>query len=135
MPENTEETPEEGAEEETEKEPADTEKMGAFLSPEGILMMGLAILIDMAGLFSLVLIWLFGVGFIISTIFDVAGLVLIGGWMLLRSGQITATKGAKKAFGKLLKRGGLSFIGESIPIFGDIAPCWTLAVYFELKNT
>jgi len=29
---------------------------------------------------------------------------------------------------------GLSFLGELIPFFGDVAPCWTLAVYFELQS-
>jgi hypothetical protein len=67
-------------------------------------------------------------------IIDIIGLFVIGGWMLSRSGQIIGTKGAKKAGGKIFKRLGLSFFGELIPYFGGIAPCWILAVYFELKS-
>lgn len=109
-------------------------EMGALFSPEGVIMMFLAILIDTAGLFCLVLTAVFGIGQIISPVVDIIGMVLIGGWMLFRYGQMTGTKGAKKAGGKLLKRFGLSFLGELIPIFGDVAPCWTLAVYFTLKS-
>jgi len=139
MPEETEE------QEETEESPEEVSEpaseRGALFSPEGVIMMLLAILIDIAGLFCLVLdlvlslFGIFGIGTAISSVLDVLGLILIGGWMLFRYGQMTGTKGAKKAGGKLLKRLGLSFLGELIPIFGDVAPCWTLAVYFTLKSS
>ena len=138
------ETPEEGTpeeenlEEEIEKSPeeaSETGGLGALFSPEGIIMMLLAGLIDTIGLFCLALTLVFGIGQAISPILDTIGLILIGGWMLSRYGRMTGTKGAKKAGGKLLKRFGLSFLGELIPIFGDVAPCWTLAVYFTLKSS
>ena len=134
------ETPEEGTpEEETTESPEDVSEpvseMGALFSPEGAIMMLLAILIDTAGLICLILTIVFGIGQVISLAMDIIGMVLIGGWMLFRYGQMTGTKGAKKAVGKLLKRFGLSFLGELIPIFGDVAPCWTLAVYFTLKSS
>ena len=134
------ETPEEGTpEEETAESPEDVSEpaseMGALFSPEGVIMMLLAILIDTAGLICLILTAIFGIGQVISLVVDIIGMVLIGGWMLSRYGRMTGTKGAKKAGGKLLKRFGLSFLDELIPIFGDVAPCWTLAVYFTLKSS
>lgn len=133
MPEETEEQEETEESPEEVSEPA-SEEMGALFSPEGIIMMLLAILIDTAGLICLILTAIFGIGQIISLVVDIIGMVLIGGWMLSRYGRMTGTKGAKKAGGKLLKRFGLSFLGELIPIFGDVAPCWILAVYFTLKS-
>lgn len=134
MPEETE-----AKEEETEESPEEVSEpaseSGALFSPEGAIMMLLAILIDTAGLICLILTLIFGIGQAISVAVDIIGMVLIGGWMLFRYGQMTGTKGAKKVGGKLLKRFGLSFLGELIPIFGDVAPCWILAVYFTLKSS
>ena len=104
----------------------------SILSPAGIIMLIAAVLIDLAGL----IILCFGVDDL--GILDVLGLVFIGGLMFIQSGEITGTKGAKKALkktgGKVLKRIGLSFLGEVIPYFGGLAPCWTLAVYFHFRN-
>jgi len=104
----------------------------AILSPIGIIMLIFAILLDLAGLI-LLCFALDDLG-----ILDVLGLIFIGGLMFMSSGDVTATKGAekvlKKTGGKVLKRVGLSFVGELIPYFGGVAPCWTLAVYFHFKN-
>lgn len=129
LEEQSDET-DESSEESTEKEVSEiaTEKMGNFFSPEAVIMMLLAIILDLTG-FIILCFGLDDVG-----ILDVIGLILIGGWMLSRSGQITVTKGAKKAGGKIFKRLGISFVGELIPYFGNVAPCWTLAVYFQLKS-
>ena len=99
---------------------------GSFTSPEGILMLCVAVILDLVGLILFCLCWL---GIDDYGILDVIGLVIIGGWMFIRSGS------KKGAIGKkLAKRLGLAFFGELIPFFGGIAPCWTLAVYFELKS-
>jgi len=121
-------------EEEAKEAPKTAEaKIGALLTPEGILMMFLAIVIDLVGLVLFILSF-FGIGIILSGISDILGLLFIGSWMFARSGNITATKGAKKLGQKFFKRLGASFLGELIPFFGDVAPCWTLAVYFELRS-
>ena len=108
------------------------ENKSSILSPAGIIMLIVAVLIDLAGL----IILCFGLDDL--GILDVLGLVFIGGLMFVQSGEITSTKGTKKALkkagGKVLKRVGLSFLGELIPYFGGIAPCWILAVYFHFKN-
>ena len=108
-----------------------------LLSPEALLVLTLAVILDLVGLILFFLSFI-GIGIPLSFILDIIGLVLIGSWMFFRTGHITTTKKAekiiKKGGRKLLKRLGLAFLGEIIPFFGDIAPCWTLAVYFELKN-
>lgn len=130
MPEESEEI-EENQDEEEELEPETTETdlpLTSFFSPEGIIMMIVAFFIDLAGFIVLIF------GFDDYGILDVIGLFIIGGWMLFRSGTIVTTKKARKIGVRFLKRLGLSFLGESIPYVGSIAPCWILAVYFELKN-
>ena len=108
-----------------------------FLSPEALLMIGLALIFDGIGLILFIL-SLFGIGIPFSWILDLIGLITIGFWMFFRTGHITTTKGAqkliKKSGKKLLKRLGLATLIEIIPFVGDIAFCWTLAVYFEIKN-
>lgn len=129
------ETGEEGTELEAEGgEAEEAEGAGNFFSPEGTIMLSLAVLMDLAGLFLLFLTAVFGIGQFLSPILDVFALIFIGGWMLFRSGQIASTKGAKKVLGKILKRLGLSFLVESIPLLGDTAPSWTIAVIRTLKN-
>ncbi|MDD2732046.1 MAG: hypothetical protein PHI53_02505 [Candidatus Pacebacteria bacterium] len=98
--------------------------MSNFISPEAVVMLLAAVLLDTIGFLFLFLSFL-GVGIPLSFIPDLIGLIFIGGWMFLRSGA------RQKRIGKRL---GLAFLGEIIPFFGDIAPCWTLAVFFELKN-
>lgn len=99
----------------------------AFLSPEGVLMMTIAIILDLVGLMMLILSFV-GVGIPFSFILDAIGIIFIGGWVLFfRSGKGVITKGAAK-------RLGLGTLGELIPFVGDLLPCWTLIVYFELKS-
>lgn len=112
-------------------------KIGAFLSPEAFAMFFVAGMLDIVGLIVFVL-SLFGIGIPVSFVLDFIGITIIGSWMFFRTGHVTITRKAgktiKKTQKKILKRLGLSFLGELIPFFGDIAFCWTLAVYFELKN-
>ncbi len=133
------------AEEPTGEEPTEKEeieaieikRMGALFSPEAVVMFLAAGMLDLAGLIILILNF-FGVGLAISFIPDIIGLVFLGSWMYFRTGHVTISRSAgktiRKSGRKILKRLGLSFAGELIPFFGDLAFCWTLAVYFELKN-
>lgn len=132
------------SEEPTSEEPTEEEieaigikRMGAFFSPEALVMFMIAGSLDLAGLVIFIL-SLFGVGIAISFIPDIIGLVFLGSLMYFRTGHVTISRSAgktiRKSGRKIFKRLGLSFVGELIPFFGDIAFCWTLAVYFELKN-
>ena len=114
------------------------ERIGNFLSLYGILMFSMALALDLVGLI-LIILDVLGIGIALSFIPDVIGLIFIGGLMFLSpSGGVVVTKGThkltKKIGKKIAKKLGLGFLGELIPIFGDIMPCWTLAVYFHLKG-
>ncbi len=109
-----------------------------LMGPEGIIMMGVAITLDVAG----IAITCFGLDDL--GILDIFGMIIICGWMLFR-GQgklhITTTKGTQQQaenFIKKLFRGKTSkfvtpIVGELIPYVGAL-PCWTLAVFFEVTE-
>ncbi|GAI16802.1 unnamed protein product, partial [marine sediment metagenome] len=125
--------------EETKKAPKTVEEqVASFTSPEALVMLSTAIILDLIGLFVFILDFFFGIGLLFSFVPDAIGLIFIGGWMFSRTGRVTVTRKAQKTIRKtgkkLFKRLGLAFLGELIPFFGDVAFCWTLAVYFELKN-
>ncbi len=111
------------------------------LSPEGAIMFPIAIILDVIG-FVFFFLSLVGIGIPLSFLLDIAGLLTIGAWMYFRSGSVTVPKRTKKAGKKMakkinktaLKRIGWVFFRELIPFFGDIAPCWTIAVYRELTK-
>ena len=113
------------------------EETANFFNPIAIIMFLIAGMLDMVGLILFILSF-FGIGIPLSYIPDIIGLVLLGPLMYLSTGKITVTQGAqkviKKPVGKVLKRLGLAFLGELIPFFGDIASCWTLAVYLHFKK-
>ncbi len=123
-----------------EELPGDVEisKTGSLSSPEGIMMMFAAGILDLAGLFLLCF------GLDDFGIIDIAGIFLIGGWMYSRSGTISmperAQKRARGWLRKLFRGKGkwkrylTPFIGEIVPYLGGIAFCWTLAVYYELTD-
>lgn len=118
--------------EETATEETATGK-GSLFTLEGILMLSIAVVLDLIGLVLFILSF-FGVGIPPSFILDIAGLATIGTWTLIRSGKVGATRRTVGMFRKSLGRLGLGFLGELIPFFGDIAFCWTLVVYLELKS-
>jgi len=107
---------------------------GSLTSPEAVLMLTTAGILDCIGLIFFILSFVFGIGIPLSWILDIIGLIILGTWMYWRSGSVTVTKGTKKIISKTSKRLGLAFLGELIPFFGDVAFCWTLAVYLELKK-
>ena len=122
---------------EEEIETIEIKKMGAFFSPEALIIFMVAGFLDLIGLILLILDFI-GIGLALSFIPDIIGIIIIGGWMYFRSGHITISRKAGKTVKttgrKVLKRLGLAFLGELIPVFGDVAFCWLLVVYFELKN-
>jgi len=105
---------------------------GAFFSPEAIVMLFVAVILDLIGL-ALVI-------FALDDFFitDIAGLFIIGGWMFLRVGHVTTArkirKKGKKMGRRVFKRLDLASLIEMIPWVGGLVPAWTLAVYFEIKN-
>jgi len=110
----------------------EVEVTGILFSPEALLMLSFAIIIDLIGFalfcFALDDFW----------ILDIIGLFIIGTWMIFRTGHVTTgrkiRKTGKKMGKKIFKRSGLAFLIEITPWLGGLIPAWTLAVYFELKN-
>lgn len=109
---------------------------GALFSPEGILMMGLAVGLDLVGFVELIPV----AGSILSYVPDILGLLIIGGWQIFRSQTISAPGRAGARAGQVAQKAKklkwlrpLLIVGEFIPIVGTL-PCWTIAVWFELKG-
>lgn len=129
------EAQESDSQEETEEtgEMEDTGGLGSFFSPEAIIMMPLAILLDLIGLILVI--------FALDDFFitDIIGITIIGSWTFFRSQQVQMTQRAQQRIGKAAKQARrlkwlrpLMIIGEFIPYVG-VLPCWTVLVYFELK--
>lgn len=128
--------PEAAQSEKPEQETGEDQKQGAIFSPEGILMLLLAVMVDLSGLIEFIPV----LGTVLSWGADIFGLIFIGGWMFFRSqsvavtGRATARAGKMAGWAKRMKwLRPLCFIGEFIPVVG-ILPLWTLVVYFELKQ-
>lgn len=99
---------------------------GNLTSPEGILMLCVAGLLDAIGFgFFLVGTW-FGIDD--YGILDVLGMIIIGGWMFTRSGSLNS-----EIIKKGLKRFGIASLVELVPFLGGIAPSWIILVWKELK--
>ncbi len=138
------EEPEEEIEEpkeELEEEPEEVEtKIGALTSPEGVLMLSIAIILDSISLICVILILLFGIGLVLAKIVYFVGLFLILGWAFIRGGSIpTPQKGKLKQkmmnyFGEFLKRHWKKKVAGLIPAIGDALPQWTWIVYSELTK-
>jgi len=107
--------------------------MSIFLSPEGVIMMLAASLLDLVG-FLLFILDFVGIGIPLSFIPDIIGILIIGGWIFLRTGRMGVTKEAAKISQKVSVKLGLTTLGELIPFFGDLAPCWVLLVFNVLKE-
>jgi len=110
-----------------------------FLTPIGISMIILAILVDVSE-FLIELIPF--VGQIVSVFIDIFAVLFIGGWMLIRSKSISlpkrtsakiskATRSLRKF--KWFKLANIIF--ELTPIVSSFAPCWVIAVITELLTT
>ena len=107
-----------------------------LLSPEGLVMMSVAVVIDLIGLIIVC------VGLDDFGITDIIGMIFIGSWMFFRSGAMPErktpskkSKGAgKTAERNVLKRFGLTGLAELIPYLGAL-PWWTIMVYKELTES
>lgn len=110
--------------------------MKNLFSPEGIIMLIFAGILDVLGLCE-ILFLLIGrmnilsgvtvIGEIISSVTDIIGLVVIGGWSIIRGGGNLRALRKRRTGLKL----GLSFLGEAIPFVG-VLPFWTIYVYSAL---
>lgn len=105
----------------------------SFFSPEAVLMITIAIIVDLVGLLEFIPV----AGSVISLISDIFGIIFFGAWMFFRSQRIEITGRAAARVGRLARSlrwlRPLCFIGELIP-FAGILPLWTLLVYFELQS-
>jgi hypothetical protein len=112
--------------ERTEESVLDFSSIGAVISPEGVIMLPIAVIID-------VLDFLIGSLFIL----DIVAILTIGVWIYFHSQQLAVTKGAAARLSKWARRlrwlRPVMIILEFIPIVGML-PLWTLLVYFELKQ-
>ena len=110
-----------------------------LISPEGCMILFIAVILDLIGLFLFVLSF-FIAGIPLSWLLDIAGMVIIGGWLLVRTGRIKKRGGKnnaeiiKKITKKTGKRFGIAFLIELVPFLGDISPSWTVLVFLELRN-
>lgn len=97
-------------------------------SPEGIMMMLIAIALDAPSIILLV----FGLDDFF--ILDIVAVITIGLWFFLRSFSVEATDEMTK-LGRRIRtlRFFLSLFGELIPYIGAL-PLWTLFTYLELKS-
>lgn len=101
---------------------------GNLTGPEGILLLCVAGLLDAIGFIFFLFFWL---GIDDYGILDIIGTVIIGGWLLIRTGS---SKGTQDIAKKTLKRFGFTFAIELIPFLGGISPSWTILVWKELKG-
>jgi hypothetical protein len=124
-------------------------KMGVFFSPEALIMLPIAILLDIAGIAFTILDIAYGIGEIPSWISDGIGIIFFGLWILIRSQTMARPKALAekvierrktivRAVKQLRKMGrglrfAISVIGELVPIIGAL-PFWTWFVYSELKS-
>lgn len=97
-----------------------------FTSPETIMMMSLAVCLDLTGYVLILAVlddfWLT----------DIAGILIMGSWIFIRSGGKRIPTKSKGIPG--LKRFGLATLIEVIPYIGSLCPSWTIMVYKEIKN-
>lgn len=95
-----------------------------LVSPEGVVMLFCSLLLDMIGWILL----LFGLDDIGVT--DFMGILLIGGWALLRFGTISFGGKAKSTGKRFI----ITTIIELIPWLGSLSPTWTIFVISELRK-
>ena len=97
-------------------------------SPEGILMLFVAIILDVIIGLPLLILSFFGIDD--YGMLDIPGIIIIGSWMYFRKGA----GGAKEAAKKGLKRFLIALGIEAIPFLGNACPSWTIIVWKELKS-
>jgi hypothetical protein len=122
-------TPEEAEIAIGQEQAAETERAEALFSPEGIMMLFIAGVIDL-------------IDFLIGSflLLDLVAILTIGVWTYFHSQRVAMTRGAAARLGKAAGWARrmkwlrpLLIVLEFIPIVGML-PCWILVVYFELKS-
>ncbi len=128
-----------------------------LLSPEGIVIMGFAVLLDIAGAICLALDLAFGIGEIPSLISDIIGIIFLTSWLFFRMQVVAVPQPAQKRIAKKAKeeaakkvsketakqfqrilsktwvKFGLTVVGELLPVVGGL-PLWSLTVYSILTH-
>lgn len=121
-----------------------------IFTPEGVIMLTIAGLLDLIGIICAILVVLFGLGAIFGQVVNVLGYTILGVWLSLRAGfageekaqaetsqkkeRGIAFKVAKSVIKRFLKKQWKKLIAETIPLIGDVYPGFTLMVYSELKS-
>ena len=121
MPE--EHTQNDNPEEESE---GTSESSGGSFGALGTIMLMLAGIIDLISFIFVFLGWDFGIS-------SILGIAVIWPLMLAQSWKITKKAGADIG-GQILKKVGLAFLVELIPVIGNISPTWTITVFMHLKK-
>jgi hypothetical protein len=106
------------------EESAQTEGPIGIASPEGFLMLSIAVVLDGIGFF----IFILGTWFAIDDygILDIIGAAIIGGWLFMRKGAVSASK--------TLNRFLVALGFEAVPFLGGVSPSWTILVWKELRS-
>ena len=124
--------------EETPEEEA-TRKISALLSPEGVLMMSVGVLLDILSIIGAILIIAFGVGLVFAKVVYIVGFIIIGSWAFFRSGTLPIKGKERKkmvrGLANFLKRQWPKLAGKVVPVVGDCLPLWTWMVYSELTSS
>lgn len=115
---------------------ADTEDLGIFFSPEGVIMMTMALVVDISQL-ATELIPL--INLVVPFLMDLFAIFFIGGWMYMRSRTLQVTQKTALRIGKAAKWAKrlrwlrpLFIFLEFIPIANSL-PLWAILVFMELK--
>jgi len=113
-------------------------------TPEGIFMMGLALIVDILEIFLDITV----VGALPQIAVDLAAFLIIGGWMMSRGSNIKVSEKAAESLKKVTKEQfttasvkwakRLEWARVTVPVFElipfvSIVPLWVVAVYLELK--
>jgi len=134
------------------------ERVG-LLDPDFLLILTFAIIVDGIDVIIILLALLdaYTITGVISTVFDLFNLVIIGSWMYIRTNRIAESKnkqvatlrktagkriagmqkqlarGIKSPTRRVLTRAGITFLGEFI-VFVGLIPFWTIAVILTLRE-
>ena len=119
---------------------------GSFLSADFLIIFFFAVLIDIIDIALEAFAWLVAPK-IIAIVVDLFAFIIIGSWIYTKTKSLEQAKSRvarglspdlkkryqKTVMGKVLKKMGLSMLGEMIPFVG-IVPFWTLRVFSVLKQ-
>jgi hypothetical protein len=96
---------------------------GGLSSPEAILMLCVAGILDGIGFILFLLSWL---GVDDYGVLDILGGIIIGGWIFIRHGPEAATSAIRRLL--------IAFGIEVVPFLGGLSPSWIILVWKTLKT-